>query len=703
MPVTSKFRLLAPELPVAPIAKREPHTQTHHGKSHIDEYFWLKDPKYPEVTDSDILAYLQEENTYYESVMNKHQLLTDTLFEEVKGRIKEDEDGVPWQDGDYDYRWAFKKGAQYRTWYRRSRTPDPSQGEFPEGDWQVILDETVEAEAKEFFKLGDMAISPSGELMAFSADTNGSERFTIFVRNLMTGETYKDQITESSGEIVWASDSKSFYCVKVSEEWRPYLVLRHALSGETQSVYEEKDTSFFVHISGTSSEKYMVIRSADHVTAESHAVLLDIDDARCDLIAPRQTGHDYYVDHGRDGFVVRSNKDQTNFSLYSADIKGGIDSWKLVIAGSDTRYIRGFQLFQDFMAVQERIDGLDQILVAPNETEAYHIDMPENAYEASVGNNPEFHQKHLRFGYSSMVTPPTVFDFDLETRQLNLRKEQEIPSGYDKSEYQTERVMVEARDGAMVPVSIVYHKEWKKGGGAPLHLYGYGAYGLGMSPSFSSARLSLLDRGFVYAIAHIRGGDEQGYSWYEAGKLDCRENTFNDFVDVASYLTTEGYAQAGGISISGGSAGGELMGAVLNQAPDLFKGAVLHVPFVDVLNTMLDKDLPLTPIEWPEWGNPVEDEGAYDHIRSYCPYTNVEAKNYPPMMVTGGINDPRVTYWEPAKWTAKMRAVKADNNLLMMKINMEAGHGGKSGRFERLHEVAEEYTFLLMAFDQVNG
>ena len=700
MPVKPDFRLRAPALPVAPVAKRDPYTQSHHGKSHTDEYFWLKDPKYPEVTDGDILAYLEEENTYYETVMKNHKSLTDTLFEEVKGRIKEDEDGVPWQDGDYDYRWAFKKGAQYRTWYRRARTLDPFQGEFPEGEWQVILDETQEAEGKEFFKLGDMAISPNGDLMAFSADTNGSERFTIFVRNLVTRETYRDQIHESSGEIVWASDSKSFYCVKVSEEWRPYLVLNHTVGGMAHPIYDEKDTSFFVHISGTSSEKYMVIRSADHVTAENYVLSLETDNTVCEILSGRQIGHDYYVDHGGDGFIVRSNKDETNFSLYRAGINDDLSNWEPVISGSDTRYIRGFQLFQDFMAVQERINGLDQILISPYVGDAYHIDMPEDAYEASFGNNPEFGQKHLRFGYSSMVTPPTVFDFDCDTKKLNLRKEQEIPSGYDKSRYQTERVMVQARDGVMVPVSIVYHQDWKKGAGTPLHLYGYGAYGLGMSPSFSSARLSLLDRGFVYAIAHIRGGDEQGYSWYEAGKLERRENTFNDFVDVATYLTNAGYAQAGGISISGGSAGGELMGAVLNQAPDLFKGAVLHVPFVDVLNTMLDKDLPLTPIEWPEWGNPIEDETAYDHIRSYCPYTNIEAKNYPPMMVTGGINDPRVTYWEPAKWTAKMRAIKTDDNLLVMKINMEAGHGGKSGRFERLHEVAEEYTFLLMAFDK---
>jgi oligopeptidase B len=707
MPANKPFRLKAPQQFTAPKAKKSPYEQCHHGKSHSDDYFWLKDPGYPNVSDEDVLAYLRSENEYYESVMNKEANLTEQIFQEVKGRIKEDEDGVPWQDGDYDYRWAFKKGAQYRTWYRRPRSHDAFKGEFPGGAWNIILDEAQEAEGKEFFKLGDMAISPDGQLMAFSADTNGSERFTIFIHNLVTGDTYKDQIIETSGEIVWAADSQRFYCVKVSEEWRPYQVLSHQIGGDTHTVYEEQDSSFFVHISATSSEDYLVIRSADHVTAESYVISLS-DVAEPQLFSARQKDHDYYLDHGAAGFVVRSNKDMVNFSLYSAVLGEQESDWQVILEGSANRYIRGFQLFETFTAVQERIDGLDQIFIMPiggsdeepGKGNAFHIEMPERAYEASIGNNPEFKQTHLRFAYSSMVTPPTVFDFDLTAKQLILRKEQEIPSGYDKSQYVTERLMVKARDGAMVPVSIVYHQGWQKGTDAPLHLYGYGAYGLGMSPSFSSARLSLLDRGFAYAIAHIRGGDELGYDWYQAGKLDQRENTFNDFVDVARHLIDTQYAGFGNISISGGSAGGELMGAVLNQAPDLFNAAVLHVPFVDVLNTMLDKDLPLTPIEWPEWGNPIEDEDAYDHIRSYCPYTNIEAKAYPPMMVTGGINDPRVTYWEPAKWTAKMRAVKTDDNLLVMKINMEAGHGGKSGRFERLHEVAEEYTFLLMACDK---
>lgn len=326
-----------------------------------------------------------------------------------------------------------------------------------------------------------------------------------------------------------------------------------------------------------------------------------------------------------------------------------------------------------------------------------HIEMPECVFEVALGHNTEVNQGFIRLDYNSMVTPPTVYDYDLTTGELVTRKEQEIPSGYDKTSYTSERLMITARDGTRVPVSIVHHKDWQKNTGNPIHLYGYGAYGLGMSPSFSAARLSLLDRGFAYAIAHIRGGDEMGYSWYEDGKLKKRTNTFNDFVDAAKALTEQGFAKKGRITISGGSAGGELMGAVVNQAPDLFAGAVLHVPFVDVLNTMLDDSLPLTPIEWPEWGNPLADKNAYESIASYCPYQHIEGKDYPPMMVTGGLNDPRVTYWEPAKWTAKLRATKTGDSLLIMKINMGAGHGGKSGRFERIHETAEEYSFLLMS------
>lgn len=688
--------LTAPKDLTPPVAKQKSYVAQHHGHEFSDPWFWLRDKGYPQVTDKEVLGYLKAENSYFDAVMEPRKALTDTLFEEIKGRVKEDDEGVPWQEGQYDLRWAFAPGAQYRCWYYRKRTSDPFSGD----GWKILLDEATEAEGKEFFKLSSLAVSPDGKYLAYSVDDNGSERFTLRIKNLETGELLEDSIDETSGEIAWNTASNALVYVKVSQEWRPYLVAAHTLGGsDDRTLYEEKDTSFFVHIRATSSDKYLVIRSGDHVTAENHLVPLDDISVGSVCLSARSTGHDYYVDHAGQGLFVRSNKDHKNFCLYKLSDIGVADSeWQMMLEGTDGRYLHGMQVFDDFVAVDDRLDGLDKLYIMNADGSGLHVPMPELACEVSIGHNAEPGQAFVRLSYSSLVTPPTVFDYTLASGELTCRKEQEIPSGYDKSQYASERLMVTARDGTKVPVSIVYHKDWKKHSGAPLHLYGYGAYGLGMSPSFSSARLSLLDRGFAYAIAHIRGGDEMGYGWYEAGKLERRENTFNDFVDVARFLAGEGYAAQGGISISGGSAGGELMGAVINQAPELFKGAALHVPFVDVLNTMLDGSLPLTPIEWPEWGNPIEDRSAYDYIAGYCPYSNLEAKDYPPMLVTGGLNDPRVTYWEPAKWVAKLRDVKTDDNLLLLKINMGAGHGGKSGRFERLFEVAEEYTFLLMAF-----
>lgn len=685
--------LKAPSTVAPPKAARKSYSASHHGYTFEDPYFWLKDPGYPDVTDEAVLGYLKEENSYFKSVMGAHQALTDTLFEEIRGRVKEDDESVPWFDGDFEYRWAFAKGTEYRIWSRRPRAG---------GDWVVFLDENREAEGKEFFKLGGLAISPCGRYLAFSADSNGSERFTARLRDLDTGQDLSEEIVETSGEIVWAADSSGFFYVHVSKEWRPYLVNFHTLGGkDDQKVFEEKDTSFFVHIGHTSSRSHLVIKSADHVTAECHVIPLDAPLSAPQIISARKTKHDYGVDHdGQGHFYIRSNRDEQNFSVFKVPEKDLTDgNWQLVLAGTDQLYLTGVKTFRDFVAVEERQNGLDQIRLMFPDGSHKHIAMPEPVYEVGLATNAEFDQGHVRLGYSSLVTPPSVFDYSVAEDTLVLRKEQEIPSGYNKNEYTSERLTVAVRDGVQVPVSVVYKKGWQKGG--PVHLYGYGAYGLGTSPGFSVTRLSLLDRGFAYAIAHVRGGDELGYGWYEDGKLEKRTNTFNDFVDVARELTTSGYAEKGGISISGGSAGGELMGAVVNQAPELFKGVVLHVPFVDVLNTMLDADLPLTPIEWPEWGNPIEDKAAFENIQSYCPYTNIEAKDYPPMMVTGGLNDPRVTYWEPAKWTAKLRTTKTDDAMLIMKINMGAGHGGKSGRFERFHEVAEEYTFLLMAFDLV--
>lgn len=686
-------RITAPENIVAPLAKTVTHSFTHHGITVNDSYNWIKDPAYPDVSDKDVLSYLAEENGYFQAVMKPHATLQNNIFDEIKGRIKEDDSSVPWEKGGFIYRWYFEKGAEYRTWCRRASTSD---------DETTLIDEAHEAKGLDFYRLGDLSISPSGDKMAWSVDNDGSERFTIFVRDLTTNEILSDTISETSGAALWCADNQSFLYVVVSPEWRPYQIKMHRLGTDCSDdilVYEESDTSFFLGVSKSSSEKYFVIRSADHVTAEIWTLPVAEPTAQPKLLSKRQSGRDIYVDHGNGKFYIRTNDSHKDFRIAQVDENNiAPENWQEVKAGGDGHYWRGMQVFKNFILLADRRDGLDQMLVIASDNSEHYIEFPEAAYAANIGTNPEYDQQHIRLNYQSMVTPQSVFDYDPIGRALTLKKEQEIPSGYNKQDYATERLMVKARDGALVPVSLVYKKSFSKNSDAPLHLYAYGAYGLGMDPGFSAARLSLLDRGFAYAIAHIRGGDELGYGWYEDGKLDKRENTFNDFVDVALALNEQGFVKEGNISISGGSAGGELMGAVINQAPDLWSAAVLHVPFVDVLNTMLDDSLPLTPIEWPEWGNPIESKTVFEHMQSYSPYDQIVAKDYPPMLVTGGLNDPRVTYWEPAKWTAKMRATKSDDNLLIMKMNMGAGHAGKSGRYQRIEEVAEEYTFLLMAY-----
>ena len=684
----------APVNLVTPIAKTKAHSFTHHGITVSDPWNWIKDPSYPDVSDKDVLSYLAEENEYFQAVMKPHTNLKDTIFEEIKGRIKEDDSSVPWKKGDYIYRWYFKKGAEYRTWARKPLTHDAEM---------ILIDEASEAAGHDFYRLGDLSISPSGNKMAWSVDIDGSERFTICIKDLTTNKILSDTVTETSGAALWCADGESFLYVVVSPEWRPYQIKMHRLGTKSKDdilIFEEKDSSFFLGVAKSSSEEQFIIRSADHVTAEIWTLPITDPTAKPNLFAKRQTGRDLYVDHGNGQFFIRTNDTHKDFRIaVVGDKNTATENWKELKSGGNGHYWRGIQVFKDFIVLADRRDGLDQILVLESDSAEHYINFPESAYAANIGTNPEYDQRHIRLNYQSMITPQSVFDYDPIERELTLQKEQEIPSGYNKQHYATERLMVKARDGAMVPVSLVYKKSYTKNSDAPLHLYAYGAYGLGMDPGFSAARLSLLDRGFAYAIAHIRGGDELGYGWYEDGKLDKRENTFNDFVDVARSLNQQGYAIDGNISISGGSAGGELMGAVINQAPDLWCAAVLHVPFVDVLNTMLDDSLPLTPIEWPEWGNPLESKQVFEHMQGYSPYDQIKAMRYPPMLVTGGLNDPRVTYWEPAKWTAKMRATKSDDNLLVMKMNMGAGHAGKSGRFQRIEEVAEEYTFLLMAYN----
>ena len=665
----------------------------YHGEILEDSFHWLRDPGYPQVSDTAILAHLETENAYFNGVMAPLQPLVETLFAELKGRIKEDDASVPVEEHGWLCQWRFETGAQYRKWYRR-----PAGG----GDEQLLLDEPALAEGKAFFKLGGLSVSPDGKLLAYAVDDTGAERFTLRVKDLATGALLPFEIAETMGTPVWSADSAVLIYTLVNAEWRPYQIRGHVLGkdvAQDRLLYQEEDSGYRVAVGKSQSEALVFLVTGDHVTSEVRFVPASDVFAVPVMIAARQSGRQYDVDHDGESLWLRVNDTHRNFRIVRTDpATPGPEHWQEVVAGSDTHYLRQIVAFRGLLAIEERIDGLDQIRLRSADGTDRRIAFPDAAYQVGLGSNPSPAPKSLRLEYSSMARPATTFEYDLATGTLETLKGQEIPSGYDAADYVTERLLAPARDGVKIPISIVHRKDWSRHQGKPLHLYGYGAYGFGMPPSFSSARISLLDRGFAYAIAHIRGGDELGYGWYEDGKLDKRTNTFNDFIDAARFLVAEGYATAGGISTSGGSAGGQLMGVIANDAPELWRAIVAHVPFVDALNTMLDESLPLTPAEWPEWGDPIRDKTVFDFIRSYSPYDQVTAKDYPTLMVTAGLNDPRVTYWEPAKWVAKLRLVKTDGNVLVFKTNMGAGHGGKSGRFERLREVAEEYAFVLDAF-----
>src|SRR5450432_4204357 len=681
----------APAPPAPPRAPQKPERSEHHGVSLVDPWAWLKDPGYPKVEDEAVLAYLKAENAYFEAVMAPQQPLIETLFQELRGRIKEDDESVPSKDGAWRYHSKFETGGQYRAWYRQAITG---------GETELLLDETALASGLEYFQLGSLDVSPNGQLMAYATDTTGSERFTMRVRDLARAVELPDEIEETQGSAVWSADGLGFFYTLVNENWRPYVVKYHRLGSDPAddvAVYEESDTGFFVSVGLTQSRNFVLVSTADHVTSENYLIPshAPLDQPR--LVSARQVNRMYDLDEREGTLYILSNDTHVNFRVATASVENP-GEWRELIAGSDRHYLRDLTAFKHALVIEERVDGLDQIRIRDDAGAEHYFAFPEATYTASVSTNSEYEITTLRLSYESLVTPRTVYDYDLSARTLEVRKVQEIPSDYDKTQYDSVRLLATARDGVKVPVSVVFKQGFPRDGSGPLALYSYGAYGHAVPPGFSSARLSLLDRGFAFAIAHIRGGDDLGYQWYLDGKLEQRENMFHDFVDVAKYLIEQRLASAGGIAISGGSAGGTLVGVAANLAPELWRAVVAHVPFVDVLNTMLDDTLPLTPMEWPEWGNPITDAQAFATILAYSPYENVTAKSYPAMLITAGLNDPRVTYWEPAKWAAKLRALKTDSNLLLLKTNMGAGHGGKSGRFVRLHEVAEEYAFVLRAF-----
>lgn len=684
------------ETPKPPVAAQRPHSSIHHGVTIEDPYFWLRDASYPKVDDVDVLDHLKAENGYFEVQMKPHAALVQTIFEEMKGRLKEDESSVPQKDGDYFYWRRFEKGAQYKQWMRRLATG---------GSDEVILDEAALAKGKEFFRLGGVAISEDDRIMAYASDTDGSERFTVRFRDLTTGADLPDVIPGTLGGSVFSKDGTSLLYGLVNENWRIDTIKLHRMGTDTSKdkvIYTEPDQGFQAGVGMTQDRNWIVIATGDNETSEIRLLPANDPLAKPILVRARKAGVEYDVEAHDDLLFIHTNDTSTQFRLMTAPISKP-EEWTERIAASSNFYMTSVSTFADFFVVEGRDNGLDQVEIHSYSGGApTRVKFPEASYSAGLDENPEYKVSTLRLSYESMITPDTVAEYDVATGTMKTLKVQEIPSGYDASQYATERVEIAARDGTKIPVSVVYKKGFKKDGNGPLYIYGYGAYGIAIPPGFSTLRLSLLDRGFAYAIAHIRGGDDLGQQWQLDGKLAKRNNTFTDFVDCTKGLIALGFAKPGRVVAAGGSAGGELMGVVVNTDPELWGAIAAHVPFVDVLNTMLDDTLPLTPGEFPEWGNPIVDKAAFDLIRSYSPYDQIKAQSYPAMLVTAGLNDPRVTYWEPAKWVARLRATKTDNNLLLLKTNMGAGHGGKSGRFESLREDAEEYAFFLWQLGMVD-
>ncbi len=670
-----------------PIAEQRPYSYSCHGITIEDPYHWLKDPSYPVIEDAGVLDYVKAENAWFEAQMAPHKDRVERIFAEMRARLKEDDASVPVKDGDWEYWSEYEAGKEYRKYYRR-----PVGG----GETQLYLDVNQLAEGHDYISINDISVSRNGRYVAWSVDKDGAERYTVYIKDLETGEMLPDVIEDTNTDLVWAANDTMLIYGRANKNWRVENVRVHRLgtdAGEDVQIYTEHQLGFTAEAGLSANEQWIVISTGDNETSEAWLLPASNPLAEAQLVRARETGVEYAVDVRDDTLFILSNRDHVNFSVHTAPLSDPA-AWTTLIGGSDDFYLTGLSLFRDFYVTEGRLAGLDQVQVRyydePGRMD--QIEFPEASYSAGLGANAEWAMDKLRLNYESMITPDTVYDYDVATRELEVLKVQKIPSGFDPSLYTVERLQIPVRDGTLVPVSIVYRKDREMGG--PLHLYGYGAYGYAVAPGFSTTRFSYVDRGMAYAIAHIRGGDDLGRRWYLQGKMEERTNTFNDFVDVARGLVRLGYTGEGRISAAGRSAGGELMGAVVNQAPELFGAVVAGVPFVDVLGTMLDESLPLTPGEWPEWGNPVTSKAAFTHILSYSPYDQVVAQDYPPMLVTAGLNDPRVTYWEPAKWVAKLRVTKTDDNVLLLKTNMGAGHAGRSGRFESLREDAEEAAFI---------
>jgi oligopeptidase B len=663
----------------------------------VDDYAWLRAPNWqavmrdPSLLDAEIRSHLEAENAYTRSVMAETEPLQARVFAEMKSRIKEDDASVPAPDGAFAYYTRFVAGAQQPLFCRR-----PREG----GEGQVLIDGNALAGDHAYFRIGAATHSPDHALMAYAVDTKGSEYFTVHVIEAETGKLVDSHIVDSNGDFEWAADSRSLLYVWLDEEHRPRRLLHHTVGAEAGDtlLHQQDEPAYFLGLGATQSRRFLLLNVHDHETAEVHLIDATSPLAPLRLVAPREKEHYYSVDHHGDRLIILTNSDGAeDYRIVGAPVESpGREHWREIEPHKPGRLILDAVAFKYHLVWLEREESLPRIVVRCFADGAEHaIAFAEASYALGLSPSFEYDTTALRYTYSSMVTPAQVFDYDMESRERALRKTQEVPSGHDPSAYVTRRVMAPAKDGETVPVSLFYRKDTPLDGTAPLLLYGYGAYGHAMPAGFSTHVLSLVDRGFVYAIAHVRGGKDKGYRWYREGKRKKKVNTFTDFIAAAEHLVRERFTSKGRVVAHGGSAGGMLMGAVANIAPHMFLGIIAEVPFVDVLATMLDASLPLTPPEWPEWGNPIESREAYEWIAAYSPYDNVRGQDYPHILALAGLTDPRVTYWEPAKWVAKLRELKTDANLLLLRTNMEAGHAGVSGRFDRVKEVALAYAFAL--------
>lgn len=669
-----------------PLAEKIAETLSIHNDNRVDEYYWLRDRENPKV-----IEYLNAENAFRESEMKHTEELQGQLFEEIKARIKQDDSSVPYHKNGYWYYVRFEEGKEHPIYCRKKGSLSAEE--------EILLDANIEAANHKFYQVAGLSVSPDNKILAFGEDTVSRRIYTIRFKNLETGEIMDDALTNTTGGAAWANDNQTVFYTTKDESLRPEKVFRHKLGQTTdQEVYHESDETFVCGAYRSKSGQFIMIASGSTVSNEYRFLDANNPEGEFAVFQPRERDLEYSVAHYNDFWYIVTNADKaTNFKLMRTSLdKTEKENWEEVIPHREHVYLENLEIFKDFLVTEERENGLTRIRIKRwDGSDEHYMEFDEETYTAGIGNNPEFDSQTLRYGYSSLTTPSSVIDYDMEFRKKEVMKQQEVVGGHNPEEYHAERIWATAEDGTKVPMSLVYKKSLKKAEGNPTLLYGYGSYGITVDPGFSSTRLSLLDRGFVFVIAHIRGGQYLGRKWYEDGKMLKKKNTFTDFIACAEKLIEDKYTTNEHLYAMGGSAGGLLMGAVMNMRPDLFNGIIAAVPFVDVVTTMLDTSIPLTTGEYDEWGNPNDTE-YYDYIKSYSPYDNVDAKDYPALLITTGINDSQVQYWEPAKWVAKLRTRKTDKNPLYLYTNMDTGHSGASGRFEAYRETAMEYAFLLM-------